>query len=113
MCTIIVTIRAVLWYVVSLAGTLMILVSLFTNRWLINNSAVGKVESSVADNFGSSVGDVLNNAMGTGPYVGLFPECIQPEGKKFFEGECIPDWNSTERMHNLQCCLCGTVLEII
>ena len=34
MCTIIVTIRSVLWYVMSLAGTLMILVALFTNRWL-------------------------------------------------------------------------------
>ena len=34
MCTIVVTIRAVLWYVMSLAGTLMILVALFTNKWL-------------------------------------------------------------------------------
>lgn len=34
MCTCIVTIRTVLWYVVSLAGTLMILVALFTNKWL-------------------------------------------------------------------------------
>ncbi len=34
MCTVIVTIRAVLWYVTSLVGTLLILVSLFTNRWL-------------------------------------------------------------------------------
>ena len=34
MCTIIVTIRTVLWYVMSLASTLFILVALFTNRWL-------------------------------------------------------------------------------
>ena len=34
MCTLIVTIRTVLWYVMSLAGTLMILVAMFTNRWL-------------------------------------------------------------------------------
>ena len=34
MCTIIVTIRAVLWYVTSLVGTLLILVALFTNRWI-------------------------------------------------------------------------------
>jgi hypothetical protein len=34
MCTIVVTIRSVLWYVMSLAGTLMILVALFTNKWL-------------------------------------------------------------------------------
>ena len=33
-CTVIVTIRAVLWYVTSLVGTLLMLVALFTNRWL-------------------------------------------------------------------------------
>ena len=34
MCTLIVTIRTVLWYVMSLAGTLLILVACFTDRWL-------------------------------------------------------------------------------
>ena len=34
MCTIIVTIRSVLWAVMTIVGTLMILVALFTNRWL-------------------------------------------------------------------------------
>ena len=34
MCMIMVTIRSVLWSVMTIAGTLMILVSLFTNRWL-------------------------------------------------------------------------------
>ena len=34
MCTIICTVRTVLWYVMSIAGTLLILIALFTNTWL-------------------------------------------------------------------------------
>ncbi len=39
------TIRAVLWYVTSLVGTLLILVALFTNQWIhgqISTSNLGK-----------------------------------------------------------------------
>merc|ERR1711944_103817 len=34
MCTIICTMRTVLWYVMSIVGTLLILVALFTDKWL-------------------------------------------------------------------------------
>ena len=49
MCTIICTVRTVLWYIMSLAGTLMILVSLLTNKWVeghlstVNFESVGKL----------------------------------------------------------------------
>ena len=51
MCTIICTVRTVLWYVMSLAGTLMILVALFTNKWLEGHAGLS--------NFISSVGKLL------------------------------------------------------
>mgnify|MGYP007004169708 CR=1 FL=1 len=50
MCTIIVTIRTVLWYVMSLAGTLMILVALFTNQWLH-----GKISASNLSDTGKKI----------------------------------------------------------
>jgi hypothetical protein len=46
MCTCIVTIRTVLWYVVSLAGTLMILVALFSNKWLEGSLSATNLSSS-------------------------------------------------------------------
>ena len=57
MCTVIVTIRAVLWYVTSLVGTLLILVALFTNQWIhgqISTSNLGKKtqrDSRIAEKF--------------------------------------------------------------
>ena len=56
MCTVIVTIRAVLWYVLSLAGTLMILVALFTNKWLEGTIGITNVSSAGLLNI--SYGDV-------------------------------------------------------
>lgn len=102
MCTIIVTIRSVLWYVVSLAGTLMILVALFTNKWLegqVTGSNFQSVDGifQVAKGIGQTVmdGDIKNvidkNA-------GLFLHCKVPEGKKFFEGECIPELDQLEKL---------------
>jgi len=102
MCTIIVTIRSVLWYVMSLAGTLMILVALFTNRWLDGTytaSSLGSarnVEKTLTNVFDAvSKGDV--NQLQTDS-VGLFIECTQPTGQKFFEGECIPDPNDLKTL---------------
>ena len=118
MCTIIVTIRSVLWYVMSLAGTLMILVALFTNKWLEGSISASNMQDS-AEGLLNTVTGIGNTVMDGNikeafdNNVGLFLNCKGPEGKQFFEGECIPDWNSIEGMHNLQCCLCGTVLEII
>ena len=70
MCTIIVTIRSVLWAVMTIAGTLMILVSLFTNRWLIGPQRIQAF---------------ANNLVSDGVYddreaVGIFLDCVKPEG---------------------------------
>jgi len=99
MCTIIVTIRSVLWYVMSLAGTLMILVALFTNRWLdgtfsaTNLSSVRNIGETAINVFDS----VSNNQL-PADTVGLFLHCTQPSGQKFFEGECIPDPNDLKSL---------------
>ena len=37
MCTIICTVRSVLWYITSIAGTLLILLALFSNKWLVGH----------------------------------------------------------------------------
>jgi len=116
MCTMIVTIRTVLWYVMSLAGTLLILVAMFTNKWLeghfqanilkgdslesVGNSLVNlgtqfasNVNSAVSDS--SKIDGLMDN------HIGLFTQCTDPVAigeKKFFEGECIPDLKEIKRM---------------
>ena len=55
MCTIIVTIRSVLWAVMTIAGSLMILVSLFTNRWLIGGFHTPTSASSGVDMFNNAL----------------------------------------------------------
>ena len=84
MCTIIVTIRSVLWAVMTIAGSLMILVSLFTNRWLIGGFNI--------PNSGNSVSGLINNAFdkvsdfAEGRKIddkiafGIFLDCVKPEG---------------------------------
>ncbi|TRY77150.1 hypothetical protein TCAL_00068 [Tigriopus californicus] len=102
MCTIIVTIRTVLWYVMSLTATLLILVSLFTDRWLIGTFSTTSLTN--ADTFVNSVSGIANDIRGgdfaaiTQPHVGLFLYCKVPEGKKFFEGECIPNMESIQTL---------------
>lgn len=76
MCTVIVTIRSVLWSVMTIAASLMILVSIFTNQWLIGTSSVG--------------------TFGSPPSMGLFggENICQQLGESslmLFEGECVPD----------------------
>ena len=71
MCTIIVTIRTVLWAVMTIAGSLMILVSLFTNRWLIGGSRNGVANNIGFDNL-LAVDDRIS--------VGIFLKCVKPEG---------------------------------
>lgn len=102
MCTIVVTIRAVLWYVMSLAGTLMILVALFTNKWLEGELRASNLQSAsgfldTMKGIGETIrdGDV-KNALDRN--VGLFLNCKVPDGKKFFEGECIPEWDNIEKL---------------
>jgi len=95
MCTIIVTIRSVLWAVMTIAGSLMILVSLFTNRWLIGGFHVPSATSSFGDTFTNAYGKVEDFVNGrkvdnTIAY-GIFLDCVKPEGSLIFEGECIPN----------------------
>lgn len=104
MCTIIVTIRTVLWYVMSLAGTLMILVALFTNQWLhgkvttSNFADAGTFLDTAVDAVNSVVDDANNAKHLLEKDAGLFLDCKTPAGKKFFEGECIPDWEKIETL---------------
>lgn len=101
MCTIIVTIRSVLWAVMTIVGTLMILVALFTNRWL-HGQETGKFDSvsafenglkNIGNNLetlvkdGGSVADVLSKN------IGIFLDCKEILGQQVFAGECIPDLN--------------------
>ena len=86
MCTIIVTIRSVLWYVMSLAGTLMILVALFTNRWLdgtftaTNLGSVRNLEKTALDVFDSVSNNQVSLTMGLGTRALKLFECL-PTGK--------------------------------
>lgn len=74
MCTIIVTIRSVLWAVMTLSAALMILVSMLTSQWLEGPGLLPTASSSL----------------------GLFggPSACRPLAESslmLFEGECIPD----------------------
>jgi len=82
MCTIIVTIRSVLWSVMTIAASLMILVSIFTDQWLI-----GPNRQSLSTGL---LGGYSSNSMG------LFggKDMCQPLADSsimLFEGECVPD----------------------
>ena len=102
MCTIIVTIRSVLWAVMTIAGSLMILVSLFTNRfliffceyfslfyflfnrWLIGGFQVPSNANSLTNSFNSAMDKFGDFASGR-PLddkvaVGIFLDCVKPEG---------------------------------
>lgn len=102
MCTIIVTVRTVLWYVMSLAGTLMILVALFNNAWLMGKVSSTNLSSAsgIMDTMTDMTNEVMDGEVGNvlKKHAGLFPNCKIPNGKKFFEGECIPDWNNVETL---------------
>ena len=84
MCTIIVTIRTVLWAVMTIAGSLMILVSLFTNRWLIGGFRVPTDSSSAESVFSNSLDKVTDAINGRGfddkIAIGIFLNCVKPEG---------------------------------
>jgi len=86
----------------SLAGTLLILVAMFTNKWLegkYSGSNLSSISAGVnlLENIGNAVADgspqdLLHHD------VGLFLNCKEPSGQKFFEGECIPDLENLEKM---------------
>ena len=84
MCTIIVTIRTVLWAVMTIAGSLMILVSLFTNRWLIGGFQVPSDAESAGSLLTSGFDKVTDAFNGRGfddkIAIGIFLNCVKPEG---------------------------------
>jgi len=94
MCTLIVTIRTVLWYVMSLAGTLLILVACFTDRWLHRPSLQERLTDM--EDFVETGKNVITSASDGVIFdvakenIGLFEKCTKPEGA-FFEGECVPN----------------------
>merc|ERR1719208_765612 len=73
----------------TIAGSLMILVSLFTNRWLIGGSSNNVANNIGFDNLGFGVDDRIS--------VGIFLKCVKPEGDLIFEGECIPSLTELEK----------------
>lgn len=58
----------------------------------------------IADTFVNSMSGIANDLSGgdwtalSNPHVGLFLHCKVPEGKKFFEGECIPNMESIQTL---------------
>jgi len=96
MCTIIVTIRSVLWAVMTIVGTLMILVALFTNRWLHGRESItgGNVLDSfnnIANNVKGIIKDEQSPMSILDKNLGLFLDCKEIAGQQVFAGECIPD----------------------
>jgi hypothetical protein len=77
----------------SIAGTLMILVVLFTNKWLEGNISVSNFNSaeSILDTATGLVNNVASGQDVTQRTVGLFMDCKEITRDKFFEGECIPN----------------------
>lgn len=86
----------------SLAGTLMILVALFTNKWLVGT--VGSTNLLSTDGIIDATTDVFNTVADgniADPLrrdIGLFIKCTVPEGQKLFEGECIPNLDNIETL---------------
>jgi len=111
----IVTIRTVLWYTMSLAGTLLILVAMFTDKWLEGKFQLNSIQSLAdnpldsATNLFNQAASNINDAVSDGGKVsdliksniGLFKQCTDPTSlgdKKFFEGECIPNLDEIKDM---------------
>jgi len=87
----------------SIAGTLMILIALFTNTWLEGQIGATNLSNS-ASGFMDTVTDV-GNSLAKGNIgeaairkIGLFKDCTQIESKPFFEGECIPNLDTVKSL---------------
>lgn len=96
----------------SLAGTLLILVAMFTDRWLHRdlltdkltaenvgntfNSVLESVKDAVED--GSNIRNIADSV--TKSSIGLFEDCKRPDGA-FFEGECIPNLGDLENFQKI------------
>lgn len=101
MCTIIVSVRSVLWAVMTIAATLMILVSLFSNRWMMKGKPL--LARSLDEGFDHSFGQAFHRppghkVVGDRESLGLFLDCKRPSGDQMalFFGECIPKLDTLE-----------------
>jgi len=101
MCTIICTVRTVFWYIMSLVGTLLILVSLLTNKWVEGqigpnslNSAESVMDTAVGIFNEATSGDIKGvEDLGklAEKNVGLFKDCMNiANHEAMFQGECFP-----------------------
>jgi hypothetical protein len=96
MCTIIVSVRSVLWAVMTIAASLMILVSLFSDRWLVGGwglpGSLAEVESTASDALYKLQQFRRGEEVGRDRALGLFLRCKRPGGQQMglFMGECIP-----------------------
>jgi len=85
----------------TIAGSLMILVSLFTNRWLIGGFQVPSDAESAGSLLTSGFDKVTDAFNGRGfddkIAIGIFLNCVKPEGNLIFEGECIPSLKELEK----------------
>jgi len=102
-CTIIVSVRSVLWAVMTIAASLMILVSLFSDRWLIGGFDVlpqnmGEFKSLVEDGIGKFQQFSEGQPVDKDRSLGLFLDCKKPSGEQmgFFFGECLPNLDTLE-----------------
>jgi len=103
MCTIICTVRTVLWYITSLAGTLLILLALFNTKWLEGSISESNIANTNSLDSVISLGkDIVTNVKDgidvTKREVGLFFHCKNFMDKKFFDGECVPEWDKLENL---------------
>lgn len=84
----------------SLAGTLMILVSLLTNKWVeghlstVNFESVENVADTVSGIFDNVKNGDIDSIQDAGKLaeknIGLFKDCMDIQQKKLYEGECFP-----------------------
>ena len=118
-CTIIVSVRSVLWAVMTIAASLMILVSLFSDRcekhkrvkhnrnvflrWLVGGfdvlpQSVGEFKSLVEDGIGKVQQFYVGQPVDKDRSLGLFLNCKKPSGDQmgFFFGECLPNLDTLE-----------------
>jgi len=104
MFTIIVTIRSVLWSVMTILATLMVLIALFSDRWIIGQLHIPRSLESL-ENTGHMLADKTNQFLEGRKInrhltLGIFLDCKKPKGDLFFYGECLPDLERLELQMN-------------
>lgn len=103
MCTIIVSVRSVLWAVMTIAASLMVLLSIFSDRWLVGDFTTvprsgAEVEAMVKDAFNKFEQFADGRPVDTTRSLGLFLRCKKASGDQMglFIGECLPNLYTLE-----------------